>query len=140
MAARSRKQKSKLKTPPYQFAVTEIFGCSVSCSIETWNKHILSRPVGAAHAELAGREDDVKQALIAPHDVYPSNSPDSKGNAFVYENQTASDYVRAVVAMNNPALITTGGSKGYLVTAYTARTQYSATPIYTKPKAPPVGS
>ena len=131
MAAKNRK--SKLKSPPFQFTKNNPYGVPVSCTVATWENHILSRPLGVAHAELDGREEDVKTAITDPSAIYPSISPGSKGNAFVHETQTASDYVRAVVAVTDPKNMTLGAGKGYLMTAYTAASQYRATPIYVKP-------
>jgi hypothetical protein len=91
----------------------------------------LSRPTGVAHAELSGREDDVKGVISDPSAIYPSASPDSKGNAYVHEDQTtSSDYVRVIVAATDPK---NSAQKAYVITAYTATSTYNATPIYVRP-------
>jgi hypothetical protein len=131
----NRKARSPLKSPPHKFVESDYYGSPVYCTVETWDNHILSRPVGIAHAELTGREEDVKRAIRNPERISRSTAQGQKNNAFAFEADTVFDTVRVLVAYNNPAKFQTGTTKGYVITSYVVDARYRSqvsVPIYDK--------
>ena len=74
------------------FAANSPLGVVVYCMKETWNNHII-----AGHSSMAGKDDEVKNAIESPSSVFESFShPLSRDVYFAY-NRLYNEYLKVVV-------------------------------------------
>jgi hypothetical protein len=116
-------------------ATPDFWGNPVHCTADNWTGHIIDPLDG--HPELAGREQDVAKAIQDPEIIRPSTKT---GKAFAFERVTTADTIRAIVYYDDQLNIKTGGTFGWVGTAYPVDTAYSSqvgAPIYQKPAPKP---